>query len=366
MDQAGWPIRIGFMRLTACPLFAAVGALMVPPADAQSQPGPWKLPEGAIIIEGDIIVPEWFPWAEGAYVTNLWPNGVVHYEFDANVVPGLVGMANPRAEMVAAMQEWENVATIDFVACANDNCAAEGRSGYLHIQNSNGNTSWVGRQGGGQVVEIFNWNFRFIMAHELGHALGYWHEQSRADRDSYIRVEYANICQNCCRGSPCDHNFNIRSSGGEYGPYDFDSVMHYAQCDFSCCDAGVNPCLRGNPPADLVCSNSPSECRTITVLPPHDTAWQNAIGQRTRLSVWDAKIMSFLYPQPNWVFADLTYGGAEDGSFPRPFNTFTEGYMAMPSHGRLYLLKPGSYATSGLLTKAGQIHAPLGGVVLAR
>uniref|UniRef100_H2ZB72 Metalloendopeptidase n=1 Tax=Ciona savignyi TaxID=51511 RepID=H2ZB72_CIOSA len=66
--------------------------------------------------------------------------------------------------------------------------------------------------------------------HEILHSLGFWHEQSRPDRDSHVRINYGNIY----RGM--GYNFNKLSRqqvNSRNSPYDIGSVMHYNSYAFS-------------------------------------------------------------------------------------------------------------------------------------
>mmetsp|Transcript_74542 Transcript_74542/g.192329 ORF Transcript_74542/g.192329 Transcript_74542/m.192329 type:complete len:708 (-) Transcript_74542:294-2417(-) len=60
-----------------------------------------------------------------------------------------------------------------------------------------------------------------IAIHEIGHAIGMAHEQSRPDRDNAVIIHWDNI------QSGVGHNFNIDSNGYTNQQYDYLSVMHY-------------------------------------------------------------------------------------------------------------------------------------------
>uniref|UniRef100_A0A0K0F4J7 Metalloendopeptidase n=1 Tax=Strongyloides venezuelensis TaxID=75913 RepID=A0A0K0F4J7_STRVS len=65
--------------------------------------------------------------------------------------------------------------------------------------------------------------------HEVGHALGLVHEQTRTDRNNYVTINSGNI--------QYGRNFNFEILEGQYSNYstyyDYGSIMHYGPYDFA-------------------------------------------------------------------------------------------------------------------------------------
>ena len=77
------------------------------------------------------------------------------------------------------------------------------------------------------LMRYFCWLTRIL--HELMHAVGFWHEQSRPDRDEHVTIKWENINRKDLR-----HNFQKKplSLVNMVGQYDFCSLMHYSLSAF--------------------------------------------------------------------------------------------------------------------------------------
>lgn len=139
---------------------------------------------------------------------------------------------------------------------------------YIHIYSGNGCSSYLGRQGGRQLISLKRKGCmsRGTIIHELIHALGYDHMQNHYDRDNYVYILWNNIYE------PQKHNFlkvNPRLFSNFGTQYDFYSVMHYEPYAFT---------KNGRP----------------TVV-PKDATFNKIIGQRNALSSGDAERINNMY-----------------------------------------------------------------------
>jgi len=106
--------------------------------------------------------------------------------------------------------------------------------------------SCVGRQGGSQEV-VLGGTGRGHTVHEILHAAGFWHEQSRPDRDNFVEIVWANIADDDMKS-----NFDKHEDSRPLGPYDYQSVMHYGSTAFGDGNttirraSGSGPVGRGN------------------------------------------------------------------------------------------------------------------------
>ncbi|GAB3234468.1 Dot/Icm T4SS effector LegP [Hymenobacter seoulensis] len=178
---------------------------------------------GENIYEGDIILTaeqvklaqEARPESAGRN-TGRWPSAVVYYTIDA-ALPS-------QTRVTDAIAHWQTNTAIRFVKRTT-------QSNYVTFRVGSGCSSNIGMIGGRQYINLASGCSTGNTIHEIGHALGLFHEQTRNDRDNYVTI----LTQNIQAGY--ENNFAKYStsgySGTDYGVLDFGSIMMYGSFSFS-------------------------------------------------------------------------------------------------------------------------------------
>ena len=164
--------------------------------------------EGGQIAHGIVITGDQFRWT----------GGLMPYEID----PAL-----PNQQRVHdAIAHWTQNTSMRFVQRTGANAGQY--PNFVRFRPANGCWSHVGMRGNRQDIGLANGCGTGATIHEIGHAFGLWHEQSREDRDTHVRINWQNII------AGREHNFAQHiSDGDDVGVYDYGSIMHYPTWAFS-------------------------------------------------------------------------------------------------------------------------------------
>jgi hypothetical protein len=212
----------------------------------QGHPVTYQIINGFAVVEGDMVIGEAsvYPDREGRHghpgrdgtrtanatfyprsntvnlASNLWPKvaGVV-------TVPYLTTKGSP--SVTAAIAAFNSMFAGQFKWVPRTN-----QRGYVDInldnQSLNSCYATLGYTGTKEDLQGLTGCNVSLLLHEMGHIMGFAHEQSRANRNSYLALDFNNI-------APASQNQYTQdfSSTMDLGLYDYSSLMEYGPRGFT-------------------------------------------------------------------------------------------------------------------------------------
>ncbi|XP_054710044.1 astacin-like metalloprotease toxin 5 [Uloborus diversus] len=170
------------------------------------------------LFEGDILGLD--PQVDRNAISNenmRWTGKTIPYVIDNS-------LGNYANLIKQGMQQYHDHTCVRFVPRSN-------QRNYVRIFYGQGCYSMVGMQNyGEQALSLGNGCLHVgTVIHELGHALGFWHEQNRSDRDNYLIIYWNNI-QN---GMGTQFYLMKPHENILYNNFDYHSIMIYGNYAFS-------------------------------------------------------------------------------------------------------------------------------------
>lgn len=178
---------------------------------------------GKNVFEGDIILTEEqlkykrergenqdLRGAAMGLLVNRWPRHIVYYTIRSEV--------QERYRIFDAMDHWKQNTNVRFIPRTN-------QPNYVEFIEADGCWSYLGMIGGKQQISLAPGCHTGIAIHEIGHAVGLFHEQSRSDRDAHVNILWDNI------EPGREGNFTKFTDQGyvgfNFGAFDYNSIMMY-------------------------------------------------------------------------------------------------------------------------------------------